>query len=186
MRISDWSSDVCSSDLKIPPADVIEMVKQSGLRGRGGAGFPTGLKWSFMPKDSGMQKYILCNSDESEPGTAKDRDILRYNPHSVIEGMAIACYATGSTVAYNYLRGEFHHEPFEHLEEATAEAYANGWLGPDILGRGVDIELHNALGAGACICGEETELLESREESEERPVGKGGGRKGRTRWAPRH
>ena len=103
---------------KIAPADVIEMVKQSGLRGRGGAGFPTGLKWSFMPKGPGV-KYILCNSDESEPGTAKDRDILRYNPHAVIEGMAIACYATGSTVAYNYLRGEFHHEPFEHLEEAT-------------------------------------------------------------------
>ncbi|MGH8072658.1 MAG: NADH-quinone oxidoreductase subunit F, partial [Lysobacter sp.] len=99
---------------KIAPADVVEMVKQSGLRGRGGAGFPTGLKWSFMPKGSDVQKYILCNSDESEPGTAKDRDILRYNPHAVIEGMAIACYATGSTVAYNYLRGEFHHEPFEH------------------------------------------------------------------------
>src|SRR5690606_26606024 len=108
---------------KIPPADVVEMVKQSGLRGRGGAGFTTGLKWSFMPKGD-MQKYILCNSDESEPGTAKDRDILRYNPHAVIEGMAIACYATGSPVGYNYLRGEFHHEPFEHLEEATAEAYA--------------------------------------------------------------
>ena len=106
---------------KIPPADVIEMVKASGLRGRGGAGFPTGLKWSFMPKGPG-QKYILCNSDESEPGTAKDRDILRYNPHSVIEGMAIACYATGSTAAYNYLRGEFHHEPLEHLEDATREA----------------------------------------------------------------
>ena len=97
---------------KVPQADVIEMVKQSNLRGRGGAGFPTGLKWSFMPKGSGTQKYILCNSDESEPGTAKDRDILRYNPHAVIEGMAIACYATGSTVGYNYLRGEFHHEPF--------------------------------------------------------------------------
>ena len=99
---------------KMPPEQVIDMVKGSGLRGRGGAGFPTGLKWSFMPKGTGMQKYILCNSDESEPGTCKDRDILRFNPHSVIEGMAIACYATGSTVAYNYLRGEFHHEPFEH------------------------------------------------------------------------
>ncbi|MGN7724977.1 NADH-quinone oxidoreductase subunit NuoF [Luteimonas sp. 22616] len=158
---------------KIPPADVIEMVKQSGLRGRGGAGFPTGLKWSFMPKDSGMQKYILCNSDESEPGTCKDRDILRYNPHSVIEGMAIACYATGSTVAYNYLRGEFHHEPFEHLEEATAEAYANGWLGKDILGSGIDIDMYNALGAGAYICGEETALMESLE-----------GKKGQPRYKP--
>ncbi len=158
---------------KIAPADVIEMVKQSGLRGRGGAGFPTGLKWSFMPKGTGMQKYILCNSDESEPGTAKDRDILRYNPHSVIEGMAIACYATGSTVAYNYLRGEFHHEPFEHLEEATAEAYANGWLGKDILGSGIDIDIHNALGAGAYICGEETALMESLE-----------GKKGQPRYKP--
>lgn len=157
---------------KIPPADVVEMVKASGLRGRGGAGFPTGLKWSFMPKGEG-QKYILCNSDESEPGTAKDRDILRYNPHAVIEGMAIACYATGSTVAYNYLRGEFHHEPFEHLEEATAEAYANGWLGKNILGSGVDIDLYNALGAGAYICGEETALMESLE-----------GKKGQPRYKP--
>ena len=157
---------------RIPPADVIEMVKASGLRGRGGAGFPTGLKWSFMPKGPG-QKYILCNSDESEPGTAKDRDILRYNPHAVIEGMAIACYATGSTVGYNYLRGEFHHEPFEHLEEATAEAYANGWLGKNILGSGVDIDLYNALGAGAYICGEETALMESLE-----------GKKGQPRFKP--
>lgn len=158
---------------KIPPADVIEMVKQSGLRGRGGAGFPTGLKWSFMPKDSGMQKYILCNSDESEPGTCKDRDILRYNPHSVIEGMAIACYATGSSVGYNYMRGEFHHEPFDHIEEALAEAYANGWLGKDILGSGVDIDIVNALGAGAYICGEETALMESLE-----------GKKGLPRFKP--
>ncbi len=158
---------------RIAPADVIDMVKRSGLRGRGGAGFPTGLKWSFMPKDSGMQKYILCNSDESEPGTAKDRDILRYNPHAVIEGMAIACYATGATVAYNYLRGEFHHEPFEHLEEATREAYANGWLGSNVLGTGIDIEIHNALGAGAYICGEETALMESLE-----------GKKGQPRFKP--
>ncbi|MEN1924946.1 NADH-quinone oxidoreductase subunit NuoF [Luteimonas sp. MJ293] len=158
---------------KIPPADVIEMVKQSGLRGRGGAGFPTGLKWSFMPKDSGMQKYILCNSDESEPGTCKDRDILRYNPHSVIEGMAIACYATGSSVGYNYMRGEFHHEPFDHIEEALSEAYANGWLGKDILGSGVDIDIINALGAGAYICGEETALMESLE-----------GKKGLPRFKP--
>ena len=102
---------------KTDPAAIVDELKKSALRGRGGAGFPTGLKWSFMPKGT-MQKYILCNSDESEPGTCKDRDILRFNPHSVIEGLAIACYATGSTVAYNYLRGEFHHEPFEHCEEA--------------------------------------------------------------------
>jgi len=158
---------------KIEPAAVIEMVKQSGLRGRGGAGFPTGLKWSFMPKGSGTQKYILCNSDESEPGTAKDRDILRYNPHAVIEGMAIACYATGSTVAYNYLRGEFHHEPFEHLEAALAEAYEHGWLGSNVQGAGVDVEMHNVLGAGAYICGEETALMESLE-----------GKKGQPRYKP--
>jgi len=158
---------------KIEPAAVIEMVKQAGLRGRGGAGFPTGLKWSFMPKGSGTQKYILCNSDESEPGTAKDRDILRYNPHSVIEGMAIACYATGSTVAYNYLRGEFHHEPFEHLEAALAEAYEHGWLGSNVQGSGVDVDMHNVLGAGAYICGEETALMESLE-----------GKKGQPRYKP--
>ena len=157
---------------KMDPVAIIDMVKQSGLRGRGGAGFPTGLKWSFMPKGP-MQKYILCNSDESEPGTAKDRDILRYNPHAVIEGLAIACYATGSSVAYNYLRGEFHHEPFEHLEEATREAYANGWLGKDLLGSGIDIDIYNALGAGAYICGEETALMESLE-----------GKKGQPRYKP--
>ena len=147
---------------KIPPADIIEMVKRSGLRGRGGAGFPTGLKWSFMPKHDG-EKYILCNSDESEPGTCKDRDILRYNPHAVLEGLAIACYATTTRVAYNYMRGEFHHEPYEHIEEALAEAYRHGWLGKNILGSGVDIDIHNALGAGAYICGEETALMESLE-----------------------
>ncbi len=157
---------------KIPPEQVIDMVKQSNLRGRGGAGFPTGLKWSFMPKGT-MQKYILCNSDESEPGTCKDRDILRYNPHSVVEGMAIACYATGSTVAYNYLRGEFHHEPFEHFEQALADAYTHGWLGKNVLGSGVDIDIYAVLGAGAYICGEETALMESLE-----------GKKGQPRYKP--
>jgi NADH-quinone oxidoreductase subunit F len=158
---------------KIPPEQVVEMVKQSGLRGRGGAGFPTGLKWSFMPRNVPGQKYILCNSDESEPGTCKDRDILRFNPHAVLEGMAIACYATGATVGYNYLRGEFHHEPFEHIEEARAEAYAHGWLGRNILGSGVDIDIFNVLGAGAYICGEETALMESLE-----------GKKGQPRFKP--
>lgn len=158
---------------KMPQEQVIEMVKQSGLRGRGGAGFPTGLKWSFMPRTAPGQKYILCNSDESEPGTCKDRDILRYNPHSVIEGMAIACYATGSTVAYNYLRGEFHHEPFEHFEEALKEAYAAGLLGKNILGSGIDVDMYAALGAGAYICGEETAMMESLE-----------GKKGQPRFKP--
>ncbi|HET7844648.1 MAG TPA: NADH-quinone oxidoreductase subunit NuoF [Xanthomonadales bacterium] len=158
---------------KIPREQVIEMVKASALRGRGGAGFPTGLKWSFMPRNAPGQKYILCNSDESEPGTCKDRDILRFNPHSVVEGLAIACYATGSTVAYNYLRGEFHHEPFERFEQALKEAYANGWLGRDIQGSGVDVDIHTALGAGAYICGEETALMESLE-----------GKKGQPRFKP--
>jgi NADH-quinone oxidoreductase subunit F len=158
---------------KMPQEQVIEMVKQSGLRGRGGAGFPTGLKWSFMPRSAPGQKYILCNSDESEPGTCKDRDILRYNPHAVIEGMAIACYATGSSVAYNYLRGEFHHEPFEHFEEALKEAYAAGLLGKNILGSGIDVDIHAALGAGAYICGEETAMMESLE-----------GKKGQPRFKP--
>ena len=157
---------------KPDPASIIDEVKKSGLRGRGGAGFPTGLKWSFMPKGA-MQKYILCNSDESEPGTCKDRDILRFNPHAVIEGMAIACYATGSTVAYNYLRGEFHHEPFEHVELALQEAYAAGLLGRNIQGSGIDVDIHNALGAGAYICGEETALMESLE-----------GKKGQPRFKP--
>ncbi|HET7268006.1 MAG TPA: NADH-quinone oxidoreductase subunit NuoF [Oleiagrimonas sp.] len=157
---------------KPDPASIVDTVKASGLRGRGGAGFPTGLKWSFMPKGD-MQKYILCNSDESEPGTCKDRDILRYNPHAVIEGMAIACYATGSTVAYNYLRGEFHHEPFEHLEEALHEAYEAGLLGKNIKDSGIDVDIHNALGAGAYICGEETALMESLE-----------GKKGQPRFKP--
>jgi len=158
---------------KIPPEDVIAMVKTSGLRGRGGAGFPAGLKWSFMPRNAPGQKYVLCNSDESEPGTCKDRDILRFNPHSVIEGMAIACYAMGATVGYNYLRGEFHHEPFEHFEQALKDAYAHGWLGKDILGSGVDVDLYGALGAGAYICGEETALMESLE-----------GKKGQPRFKP--
>jgi NADH-quinone oxidoreductase subunit F len=157
---------------KPDPNTLIEELKKSNLRGRGGAGFPTGLKWSFMPKGD-MQKYILCNSDESEPGTCKDRDILRFNPHSVIEGMAIACYCTGSTVAYNYLRGEFHHEPFEHFEEALKEAYAAGLLGKNIQGTGINVDIYGALGAGAYICGEETALMESLE-----------GKKGQPRFKP--
>ena len=157
---------------KPDPASIVEEVKKSGLRGRGGAGFPTGLKWSFMPKGN-MQKYILCNSDESEPGTCKDRDILRFNPHAVVEGLAIACYATGSTVAYNYLRGEFHHEPFEHFEAALKEAYAAGLLGNNIGGSGIDVDIYGALGAGAYICGEETALMESLE-----------GKKGQPRFKP--
>ncbi|HET9483291.1 MAG TPA: NADH-quinone oxidoreductase subunit NuoF [Xanthomonadales bacterium] len=158
---------------KPDPASVIDAIKQSALRGRGGAGFPTGLKLSFMPRNAPGQKYILCNSDESEPGTCKDRDILRFNPHAVIEGMAIACYVTGSSVGYNYLRGEFQREPFERFEQALREAREHGWLGRDLLGSGIDVEIHAALGAGAYICGEETALMESLE-----------GKKGQPRFKP--
>jgi NADH-quinone oxidoreductase subunit F len=148
---------------KSPRESIIEAVKASGLRGRGGAGFPTGMKWSFMPRNAPMQKYVVCNSDESEPGTCHDRDILRYNPHSLIEGMAIGGYAMGATVGYNYIRGEFLAEPVPRFEEALAEAYAAGLLGKNIKGSGIDFDLHTFVGAGAYICGEETALLESLE-----------------------
>ena len=142
---------------------VIDAVKASGLRGRGGAAFPVGVKWSFMPRNATMQKYVVCNSDESEPGTCHDRDILRYNPHSLIEGMAIGGYAMNATVGYNYIRGEFLGEPVPRFEAALAEAYAAGLLGKNIRGSGVDFDLHTFVGAGAYICGEETGLLESLE-----------------------
>jgi NADH-quinone oxidoreductase subunit F len=147
---------------KPDPAGIIEALKRAALRGRGGAGFSTGLKWSFMPRTAPGQKYIVCNSDEGEPGTFKDRDILRFNPHAVIEGMAIAGYAIGATVGYNYIRGEFW-EPYERFETALAEAYAAGLLGKNIQGSGIDFDLYTHLGAGAYICGEETALLESLE-----------------------
>lgn len=155
------------------PEDLIEDIKASGLRGRGGAGFPTGLKWSFMPRKMPGQKYIVCNSDESEPGTCKDRDILRFNPHALVEGMAIAGYCIGATVGYNYMRGEFMDEPSIRFEQAVKEAYEAGLLGKDIQGAGVDFDLYGALGAGAYICGEETALLESLE-----------GKKGQPRFKP--
>jgi NADH-quinone oxidoreductase subunit F len=154
---------------KTPREEVIELVKASGLRGRGGAGFPTGLKWSFMPRNAPVQKYVVCNSDESEPGTCHDRDILRYNPHALIEGMAIAGYAMGATVGYNYVRGEFMAEPIPRFEAALKEAYAAGLLGGDVLGSGVDFDLHTFVGAGAYICGEETALLESLEGKQGKP-----------------
>jgi NADH-quinone oxidoreductase subunit F len=144
-------------------AAIIEELKSSGLRGRGGAGFPTGVKLSFMPREAEMQKYLVCNSDESEPGTCHDRDILRYNPHALVEGMAIAGYAIGATVGYNYIRGEFMAEPIPRFEAALREAYAAGWLGRNIQGSGIDFDLHTFVGAGAYICGEETALLESLE-----------------------
>ncbi|MGB0723479.1 MAG: NADH-quinone oxidoreductase subunit NuoF [Gammaproteobacteria bacterium] len=158
---------------KTSQEDIIEEVKASALRGRGGAGFPTGLKWSFMPRQAPGQKYIVCNSDESEPGTAHDRDILRWNPHAVVEGMAIAGYSFGATMGYNYLRGEFGREPFERFIGAIAEAREAGLLGKDILGSGIDFDCEGHLGAGAYICGEETALLESLE-----------GKKGQPRYKP--
>ena len=148
---------------KITPEEVIEEIKTSGLRGRGGAGFPTGLKWSFMPRTAPVQKYLVCNSDESEPGTCKDRDILRFNPHALVEGMVIGCYAMGATVGYNYMRGEFMDEPAQRFTQALKEAYDNGLLGENILGSDVSIDLYPSLGAGAYICGEETALLNSLE-----------------------
>jgi NADH-quinone oxidoreductase subunit F len=154
---------------KPPREQVIEAVKASGLRGRGGAGFPTGLKWSFMPRNAPVQKYVVCNSDESEPGTCHDRDILRLNPHALIEGMAIGAYAMGATVGYNYIRGEFMAEPVPRFEAALQEAYAAGLLGRNLMGSGVDFDLHTFVGAGAYICGEETALLESLEGKQGKP-----------------
>ena len=151
---------------------VIACVKESGLRGRGGAGFPTGLKWSFMPRQFNGQKYLVCNSDEGEPGTCKDRDILHYNPHIVIEGMAIAAYAMGITVGYNYIHGEIF-QTYERFEAALEEARAAGYLGDRIQGSDFSFQLHAAHGFGAYICGEETALLESLE-----------GKKGQPRFKP--
>ncbi len=154
---------------ELTPEEVVEKIKASGLRGRGGAGFPTGLKWSFMPKNPEIQKYVVCNSDESEPGTCHDRDILRYNPHALIEGMAIGGFAMGATVGYNYIRGEFMDEPVPRFEAALREAYEAGLLGQNIQGTGIDFDLHTFVGAGAYICGEETGLLESLEGKPGRP-----------------
>jgi NADH-quinone oxidoreductase subunit F len=142
---------------------IIDQVKASGLRGRGGAGFPTGVKWSFMPRNSPIQKYLVCNSDESEPGTCHDRDILRFNPHALIEGMAIGGYAMNATVGYNYIRGEFLGEPIPRFEAALEEAYKAGLLGKNIKKSGIDFDLHTFIGAGAYICGEETAMLDSLE-----------------------
>ena len=154
---------------ELSPDEVIEEVKASGLRGRGGAGFPTGLKWSFMPRTAPGQKYLVCNSDESEPGTCHDRETLRYNPHSLVEGMAIAAYAMGATAAYNYIRGEFIDEPVPRFEAAVQEAYDAGLLGKNIQGSGIDFDLYTFVGAGAYICGEETALLESLEGKQGKP-----------------
>ncbi|MBI3480058.1 MAG: NADH-quinone oxidoreductase subunit NuoF [Nitrosomonadales bacterium] len=157
---------------KMTPEEIIAEVKSSALRGRGGAGFPTGLKWSFMPRQFAGDKYIVCNSDEGEPGTCKDKDILLYNPHLLIEGMAIAAYTMGVKTGYNYIHGEIF-EAYERMEEACEAARAAGYLGNNILGADFCFDLHNHLGYGAYICGEETALLESIE-----------GKKGQPRFKP--
>lgn len=156
----------------LTPDQVIVEVKTSGLRGRGGAGFPTGLKWSFMPRQFPGPKYLVCNSDEGEPGTCKDRDILLYNPHAVIEGMAIAAYAMGISTGYNYIHGEIF-DAYERFESALEEARAAGFLGANIQGSAFSFQLHATHGFGAYICGEETALLESLE-----------GKKGQPRFKP--
>ncbi|MBU1447460.1 MAG: NADH-quinone oxidoreductase subunit NuoF [Gammaproteobacteria bacterium] len=157
---------------KMSPDLIISEVKASNLRGRGGAGFPTGLKWSFMPKNYEGDKYIVCNSDEGEPGTCKDWDILRYNPHMLIEGMAIAAYCMGVKAGYNYVHGEIF-EAYEVMEQACEDARKAGYLGKGILGTDFEFDLHNHMGYGAYVCGEETALLESIE-----------GKKGQPRFKP--
>lgn len=147
---------------EITPEDVIDIVTKSGLRGRGGAGFPTGKKWAFIPKDPNLKKYLCCNADESEPGTFKDRELMLRNPHQLIEGMAICCHAIGSDRAYIYIRGEFV-EPAKKLEKALSEAYQRGYLGQNIKGSGFNLDIQIYRGAGAYICGEETALLNSLE-----------------------
>ncbi|MBW8891509.1 MAG: NADH-quinone oxidoreductase subunit NuoF [Burkholderiales bacterium] len=160
---------ILAADGGMTPDQVIAEVK---MRGRGGAGFPTGLKWSFMPRQFPGAKYLVCNSDEGEPGTCKDRDLLMFNPHQVIEGMAIAAYAMGISVGYNYIHGEIF-EVYERFEAALQEARAAGYLGDKILGSNFSFQLHGHHGFGAYICGEETALLESLE-----------GKKGQPRFKP--
>lgn len=156
--------------LAVSPADRIEKLKQSGLRGRGGAGFSTGMKWSFMPKPEVSNKphYLVCNADEGEPGTCKDRDILRFDPHTLVEGMIVGCTTLGAKVGYIYVRGEYYDEA-SRLQQAIAEAYEAGFLGKNILKSGYDVDVYVHLGAGAYICGEETALLESLEGKKGQP-----------------
>lgn len=144
------------------PNDVVEEVKKSGLRGRGGAGFPTGMKWSFIDKKSGKPRYLVCNADESEPGTFKDRYLMSENPHILIEGMIVSSFALEANLSYIYVRGELMYV-VNLLQKAIDEAYAKGFLGKNILGSGFDLDLHVTCGAGAYICGEETALIESLE-----------------------
>lgn len=162
LKIGGYSSWNKILQEKTSPSELIKKIKDSGLRGRGGAGFLTGVKWGFVDKDYNGQKYLICNSDESEPGTCKDGYILRYNPHQIIEGMAIAGYALGATISYNYMRGEFLEEN-KSMEKAINEAHNAGLLGKNIKNSGFNFEIYNFLGAGAYICGEESALLDSLE-----------------------
>ncbi|MFT4081278.1 MAG: NADH-quinone oxidoreductase subunit NuoF, partial [Nocardioides sp.] len=158
--------------LSMSPAEVTDLVKDSGLRGRGGAGFPTGMKWSFVPKDNPNPKYLVVNADESEPGTCKDMPLLLASPHTLVEGMIIASYAIGCHTAFVYIRGEVLHV-IRRMQQAVAQAYEAGYLGTDILGSGYDLDIIVHAGAGAYICGEETALLDSLE-----------GRRGQPRLRP--
>ena len=144
------------------PDDIVEEVKKSGLRGRGGAGFPTGMKWSFLAKPEGVPRHLVCNADESEPGTFKDRYLMERIPHLLIEGMIVSSYALGANTSYIYVRGEYYYV-IKILQKAIKEAYAAGLLGKNILGSGYDLDLYVQPGGGAYICGEETALLESLE-----------------------
>jgi NADH-quinone oxidoreductase subunit F len=148
--------------LATAPAQIVDVVKNSGLRGRGGAGFPTGMKWSFMKPGDGKPHYLCCNADESEPGTFKDREIMRWTPHALVEGCAVGAYAIGAETAYIYIRGEFT-EPIQRMEQAVQEAYAAGILGKNAMGSGKRVDVHVHKGAGAYICGEETALMNSLE-----------------------
>ena len=148
--------------LGMTPADIVSVIKESGLRGRGGAGFPTGMKWSFMKPGDGRPHYLCCNADESEPGTFKDREVMRWTPHALVEGCAIGAYAIGAETCYVYIRGEFT-EPLLYMEQAISEAYSAGLLGANAMGTGKRVDVHVHKGAGAYICGEETALMNSLE-----------------------
>ena len=165
--LSSGGYEAAKKAISMEPADVALTVKEAGLRGRGGAGFPTGLKWSFMPKDD-RPRYLCVNADEGEPGTFKDRDIMRFDPHMLIEGMIIACWAMQATAGYIYIRGEFI-EPWQRTQDAIDEAYEKGYLGEDVMGTGYKLDIYAHLGAGAYVCGEETALINSLEGKKGQP-----------------